>query len=164
MGGLGIKDLKLQNIDLGAKLVWKFIKNPNATWVRMLETNYLLDQDHLNILRIGNFSKGSRTWNFIISCRNLVSESITWDIHDGSSSIFWEDSWGGYPPMAKSINIPTIEYWFKQHWASRVRDYLEMDDSSNSQSWRWKSMEGLPIPREDLDQLLEHLEARNISP
>lgn len=74
LGGLGIKDLKLQNKALGAKLVWKFIKNPNITWARMLATKYLPDQDPLNLLRVDIFPKGSRTWNFIISCRNMISE------------------------------------------------------------------------------------------
>ncbi|XP_059064904.1 uncharacterized protein LOC131856954 [Cryptomeria japonica] len=39
-----------------------------------------------------------------------------------------------------------------------------MVDISNPQSRKWKSMEGLPIPREDLEELLGHLEARNINP
>lgn len=109
MGGLGIKDFRLQNIALGAKLVWKFIKNPNASWVIMLATKYLSNQNNLNILRSGSFPKGSRIWNFIISCRNQISKSVSWDIHDGSTNLFWEDSWGGYPSLANIIHIPATK-------------------------------------------------------
>lgn len=94
MGGLGIKDLQLQNKALGAKLVWKFIKDPTATWVRVMETKYLTDGDPQNLLRSNFYPKGCRTWNFIVSCRNLIVDSFSWDIHDGSSSLFWKDSWG----------------------------------------------------------------------
>lgn len=92
LGGLGLKDLKLQNKALGAKLVWKFIRNPDITWARMLATKYLPDQEPTNFLRANSFPKGSKTWNFLISCRNLISEQVSWDIRDGASSLFWEDS------------------------------------------------------------------------
>lgn len=75
----------------------------------MLATKDLPDQETINLLREKSFPKGSRTWNFLISCKNLISEQLTWDIRDGFSSLFWEDSWGGYPPIADSLNIPITE-------------------------------------------------------
>lgn len=164
MGGLGIKDFKLQNKALGAKLVWKFIKDPKATWIRMMATKYLPNEDPQNLLRANSHLKGSKPWNFIVSCRNLISNSLSWDIHDGTSSLFWEDSWGGYPSIENSLNIPTAQHWLKQHWGSRVSDYMVLERTSNMQGWSWKSMEGLPISIAEIKLLLDLIRVRNINP
>lgn len=41
---------------------------------------------------------------------------------------------------------------------------MEIVDTPITLCWKWKSMEGLSIPREDLEELLAHLQVRNITP
>lgn len=130
----------------------------------MLETKYLTDGDPQNLLRANLHPKGSRTWNFIVSYRNLITDSLSWDIHDGSSSLFWEDSWGGYLSIESSLNFPIAKQWLKQHWGSRVSDYMVLEKTSSMQGWSWKPMEGLRIPIAEIKQLFDLIRVKNINP
>lgn len=40
IGGIGIRNLKLQNVGLGAKLTWKLYQNPHSRWGKLMFSKY----------------------------------------------------------------------------------------------------------------------------
>jgi hypothetical protein len=99
LGGLGIKNLEWQNKALGAKLIWRLYNERDQKWAKLLYNKYLNVEDPVSIFRMKNPPKGSKIWNFMLNCRDLIGKFLTWDVGVGDKALFWEDSWDGHPPI-----------------------------------------------------------------
>ena len=66
------------NKALGAKLIWAVYENPHLYWVRILKGKYLDSEEDHRILTIQDPPKGSVVWNFILSCREVITKYISW--------------------------------------------------------------------------------------
>lgn len=92
-GGAGLCDWKLINEVMGAKLVWQMYSKLKQRWVHILQAKYLDNGDRVRILTVENPPRGSALWNFLVNCRSLITNHLTWQIGDGHKAIFWQDSW-----------------------------------------------------------------------
>lgn len=84
---------------LGAKLAWEIYASSEAKWARILRSKYMSQKQRGAIFREAHPPKGSRTCNFIRESQTLIMKYLSWDIHDGRTTLFWEDSWGGPPQL-----------------------------------------------------------------
>lgn len=100
-GGAGIKDWNTMNIALGAKLAWKMENDGDQMWIRILKAKYLDSNENTRILTIQNLIRGSSIWNFILACKHVITDHISWVIGDGNRAKFLEDSQNGNKSLAK---------------------------------------------------------------
>lgn len=131
------------------------LMDPKARWVRMMLTKYVAAGEAINILWIMNLPKRSQILNFILKCGNLIADFVSWDVHDGTSCLLWEDSWVGCSSIDSLISIPTTRQWLRLHWGIHIRDYANFSMENSFLGWSWKKMEGLPLPSNELNQLFE---------
>ena len=92
----GLRDWNQINVALGAKLVWQMVSDLEHLWTKILRVIYLDSNDRTTILTVQNPLRGSAIRNFIISCRHVITDHISWKFGDGGQGNFWEDSWNGY--------------------------------------------------------------------
>ena len=142
-GGLGIKNLQFQNKALGAKLVWRLYNERDQKWAKILFNKYLNIEDPTSVFRARLLPKGSENWNFITSCRNLINRFLTWDVGNGKSAFFWEDSWDGYPPLERDQSLSTLKAKLCNCWGSKVSDYKTKVTNGHGYEWIWKSIRGI---------------------
>nr|XP_025675778.1 uncharacterized protein LOC112776041 [Arachis hypogaea] len=99
-GGLGIKDLRVQNLALLGKQCWRLMKYPNSTISRMLKAKYFRYTDFLHA-EIG--SVPSWGWRSILEGRKVIEKGLLWKIGSGTNVRIFHDPW--LPPPVP-LNVP----------------------------------------------------------
>ena len=96
-GGLGIIGIEDMNLSLLAKWIWRFRKEQNATWVKIINSIHgnetCLEEDQLKKMH-------SCTWrNILLKLKRLdsfhlnVPYLLQVNIGNGEDTSFWEDKW-----------------------------------------------------------------------
>jgi hypothetical protein len=98
-GGLGLRDPGKLNQAMGAKIWWRWLKNPAAAWAQMWKRKYAPHTPADNLIRLNNHLHGSNIWNTAWQNRTLVQHHAFWELRDGGSALFWEDSWQQLKPL-----------------------------------------------------------------
>ncbi|XP_025628190.1 uncharacterized protein [Arachis hypogaea] len=96
-GGLGIKDLRAQNLALLGKQCWRLMKYPNSTISRMLKAKYFRYTDFLHV-EIG--SVPSWGWRSVLEGRKVIEKGLLWKIGSGTNVRIFHDPWLPPPPPA----------------------------------------------------------------
>ncbi|XP_057863868.1 uncharacterized mitochondrial protein AtMg00310-like [Cryptomeria japonica] len=135
-GGVGLRDWQKMNYALGAKLVWNIYSNPHQMWVKVLRTKYLDSAEDHRIVTIRNPSKGSAIWNFILECRKVVTDHLTWQVGNGAEAKLWEDSWAGHPALKDLEDFTET----KEVLVQLVRDYMYSSEGVLGVEWLWKDL------------------------
>lgn len=125
-GGVGLCDWRLINEAMGVKLVWQMYSKPEQRWVIILQAKYLDSREKERILIVRDPPRGSTLWNFLVSCRSLITNHLSWRIGDGRKANFWQDSWDGHPSL-ESQAPQQIVLKTCQVWGSKVSDFLLQD-------------------------------------
>lgn len=94
-GGLGITDLRSQNIALLLRWWWKAYDDPNCLWAEFL-IKIRGKGPRENHPRLW-LKSGSFFWKQLQGLRGFFNWSTAWQIGDGKSISFWFDSWDGLP-------------------------------------------------------------------
>lgn len=102
VGGVGIRDLVIQNKALGAKLIWKLYANPWSKWAFIMLAKYLRGAPSEKIFTTTSLPKGSMFWNFLISCREVILPHLSWVVHNGKKAHFRDEVWNGHPALSAS--------------------------------------------------------------
>jgi ribonuclease HI len=159
-GGLGIRDPGKLNQIMGAKIWWRWLKNPSAAWAQLWKRKYapLTPEDQL--IRHNNYINGSNIWNTAWKNRTLVQNHAFWEIKDGGSALFWQDSWQQLKPLDTLEDLTTLKNAMQQPVPPRVKDFWAAQDMPHH--WRrWKtSHQELEVP-DTLDLQPWHAHANN---
>ncbi|XP_059068379.1 uncharacterized mitochondrial protein AtMg00310-like [Cryptomeria japonica] len=123
-GGVGIKNLRDQGRALGAKLVWRLFRTPHLKWARLLNQKYLNGEDPIQIFRETNPPRGSCLWNFMLDCRKIISDRLTWNLGSGDKALFWSDSWGGYKAIENLHDFGATGVLLESHRGPLLNNYL----------------------------------------
>ncbi|KAJ4756378.1 RNA-directed DNA polymerase (reverse transcriptase)-related family protein [Rhynchospora pubera] len=92
LGGFGITDIKLQNISLLLRWLWRLYSQPSSMWGSL--ARQLFAKRNATIPPLGWNSNGSFFWKQILALRHYFQLSTTFEIHSGANTLFWYDNWG----------------------------------------------------------------------
>ena len=106
---------------------------------------YLNATDPFSIFRMKTLPKGSESWNFIIRCRALIINYLTWDIGKGDKALFWEDSWDWHPPIDSLEKPVGVKEKLVKLMGSKVSDYKTKKTLNGSTSWEYKSLDDIYV-------------------
>lgn len=98
MGGLDIQKVRQKNATSLTALAWRYIKNTQSLWARIL-TSQFSEQNDNNLKR---FKVASRTQKNIIKGLYVCLKAAMWIIHKGDKVHFWTDKW---LPNTQPLNI-----------------------------------------------------------
>ncbi|XP_057862518.2 uncharacterized protein LOC131070874 [Cryptomeria japonica] len=130
-------------------------------WVRILQAKYLDSGEKERILTVRDPPRGSALWNFLVSCRSLITNHISWHIGDGRKVNFWQDSWDGHPSL-ESQAFQQIVLKTCQVWGSKVCDFLSNDTPLLGQRRSWKGHRDLNLGEEEERYLSKILGNREV--
>ncbi|XP_057866415.2 uncharacterized protein LOC131073918 [Cryptomeria japonica] len=147
-GGVGIRDLGKQNLALGAKLVWKFYKQPTSKWASILSAKYLPNCSKEAIFTTSTLPKGSVIWNFMSECRSVIFPGLSWLIHNGRRARFWDEVWNGFPIMSSLRDWSSLMPILKSSWGIFVGDYFFVNSSGSLSVAKWKSIASIPVSQD----------------
>ena len=91
IGGLGIKNLDIQNRCLLSKWLFKLI-NEEGIWQSLLRNKYLKNQ---TIAQVEKKSGDSHFWAGLMKVKDTFLNHGSFHLNDGNQIRFWEDKWIG---------------------------------------------------------------------
>jgi hypothetical protein len=100
-GGLGLKDPFLMNKILSAKIWWRWLKHPKDLWARLWRKKYTPNVAERDLIRWNGDNPGSLIWTAAKQNRQLITRHAFWEIRNGRTTLFWQDSWQQWPILAK---------------------------------------------------------------
>lgn len=136
--GAGLCNWQKMNEAMGEKFVWDIYKNTQQLWVQILQAKYLDQLDDCKIFTIAYPLCGSAIWKFLVSCRKVITDHLSWQIGDGRIDHFWLDSWDGQQVLNSNENVMVARRLMEESWGTKVRDYLEPKRDHGRTEWGWK--------------------------
>jgi hypothetical protein len=94
-GGLGIKDLRRQNISLLVKWWWK-LDTHEGLWQKIIKARYLRGKTVASVVARFN---DSPCWKALLKVKEHYFSGRQICLRNGNIMRFWEDSWDGEPPL-----------------------------------------------------------------
>ncbi|XP_026450690.1 uncharacterized protein LOC113350786 [Papaver somniferum] len=91
-GGLGVKNLKIMNQALLCKWSWRFAKEEDAMWRKIVAEKYGTG-DVQWMAKVPNCSYGSSVWRAIMNHNSFFLKHVRFKVHSGSLLRFWKDNW-----------------------------------------------------------------------
>jgi hypothetical protein len=92
-GGLGLQDLGNLNQIMGAKIWWRWLKTPDALWAQIWKNKYAPTTQLDQLIRHNIKIQGSNIWNIAWKNKEMIQKHAFWEICNGDSARFWQDSW-----------------------------------------------------------------------
>ena len=131
-GGLQIRDLKLQNLAIEAKLLWNMLA-PKPTWCSLVLKNKYFPGPRLRCLE-GEYVKTKGSSIFYL-CKKLLPsfiENLYWIPGNGKVIKIWQDSiLGNYPPR-----LPRLQSWMEVKGLHTIWSISEWEENHPH---RWKA-------------------------
>lgn len=98
--GLGIREARLNNEAMLAKLVWKILKSEKSVWLEMVQAKYLKGEC---ILHISPKNGDSPLWKGILKVASKLRSSFRWKIGNGRTIHFCMDIWFGDSELCHQV-------------------------------------------------------------
>lgn len=91
-GGINLIDPHTINMTCGAKLWWRWLKEPTLPWARHWKEKYTPDCSEQDLIRLQDVPEGSPIWNLARRNCNIIQDQSFWEIHNGETTFFWEEA------------------------------------------------------------------------
>jgi hypothetical protein len=158
MGGLGLQDPGKLNQIMGAKIWWRWMKTPDALWAQIWKNKYAPSMQTDQLIRHNVRIQGSNIWNTAWQNKDLIQKHAFWEIRNGDSARFWQDSWQQLKPLKELAELTPLQQALNQDPSLKVKDLWKPLEAR--QTWRqWKtSSQDLRVP-DDLNLSAWHYHA-----
>ncbi|XP_060216840.1 uncharacterized protein LOC132644271 [Lycium barbarum] len=130
-GGVGIRDMKMQNRSLMMKWLWKFATTDNMLWKEVISAKYGKNSWMTNVVTI---PYGCSVWRTIRNLWPLVINRSSFKVGNGLKVSFWDDKWIGHEPLKQLYpdlytlclqqQATVAELWTGQGWNLHLRRHL----------------------------------------
>jgi len=146
-GGIGLRDPGHSNAVMGAKIWWRWLSNPNTPWASLWIAKYANNNPLEERIRMSEASSGSVIWNSANQHRKLIQQHSFWEIKDGTTTRFWEDSCKQLPKIKDILSHPHLP---KQdlHKLDKVSQFWNHSSTQGYRRW----MEAKQILRHGSEQ------------
>ncbi|XP_060190615.1 uncharacterized protein LOC132619869 [Lycium barbarum] len=131
-GGVGIRDMKMQNRSLMMKWLWKFATTDNMLWKEVISAKYGIENSWMtNVVTI---PYGCSVWRTIRNLWPLIINRSRFKVGNGLKFSFWDDKWIGHEPLKQLYpdlytlcfqqQATVAELWTRQGWNLHLRRHL----------------------------------------
>ncbi|KAH1074146.1 hypothetical protein J1N35_026474 [Gossypium stocksii] len=89
MGAIGIQDMRLFNIALLGRQVWRLVNNKESICFKVLSSKYFPDD---NIFKAKRMDKALLTWLSIAAATEMLKNGFDLQVGNGDSINIWVDN------------------------------------------------------------------------
>jgi hypothetical protein len=142
-GGLQIRDMRAQNMALGAKLLWNMVSG-KLTWSKsILWKKYYSGTRRRCLNAAPKVSKGSPIFTICQKSSGFFSPHLTWIPGNGENIRIWEDSIMGDPPLDSVSGTNNLNNFLHAQQLNTIWDIAKWNSDANN-SWKdWKPLRSL---------------------
>jgi hypothetical protein len=135
-GGLGLRDPLTMNKVLTAKIWWRWLKQPQDLWAKFWRKKYTPHVAEQNLIRWDGSNPGSLIWTAAKQNKQVVTQNAFWEIRNGETALFWQDSWQQWPILANTTWAEAISPNATLAGLTRVADYWQAHSPEDKwQKW-----------------------------
>eukprot|EP00253_Pinus_taeda_P022211 PITA_22211 len=109
-------------------------KNAGTPWAALWTAKYARNLPLEERIRMSEVSKGSVIWNSAIKHKDLIQKHSFWEVKDGRTARFWEDSWQQLPKLKDIIQgisdqdinqHDTMSHFWRSHNVQEHREWKQ---------------------------------------
>jgi ribonuclease HI/exonuclease III len=143
-GGLSLKNTKLQNLALGAKLLWRIISGKTAWCKEALWKKYFSGPRRRCVERLPTVQKGSPIFNLCRKVNEQFNSHLTWVPGNGKQIKIWDDSILGDPPLKLNQNLQRLQTWMAEQNLRTLFD-ISVWGTARHNLWQGWTVSNLPL-------------------
>ena len=133
-GGLQIRDLRIQNLAMGAKLLWNLLE-PKPSWSsRVLNCKYFPGPRLRCLDEIREIKNGSPIYNLCKKVMPYFQAELHWIPGNGKLIRLWHDVILGQRPP----HLPRLQSWMTALGLNSLWDISEWENVESSRCSGWK--------------------------
>jgi hypothetical protein len=122
---------------MGAKMWWRWLQHPTELWAQIWKQKYAPNTHADQLIRFNDHIQGSNIWNTTWQNRPLIQRHAFWEVRNGESALFWQDSWQQLSPLCDLEDLNPLKQNLHPNIFQRVRDLWNL--THRNQPWRqWK--------------------------
>lgn len=107
-GGLGLRDPKVMNKVLNAKIWWRWVTNKGEPWTHLWHHKYASGWAKSSLIRWDQSNTGFAIWQAANANKHLVKDYSFWEVGNGEEADFFRDSWQQMPKIHEEIEMPEL--------------------------------------------------------
>ncbi|KAL1172599.1 hypothetical protein V6Z11_A05G358600, partial [Gossypium hirsutum] len=111
MGGLGIRDVRLFNIALLGRQVWRLLNNTDSLCFKVLSSKYFPDG---NIFHARKVDKASFTWSSIAAAAKVFKDGFGWQNVKSVKDLWHVDN--------RSWDVNKVKQVYGPDWGDKICD------------------------------------------
>lgn len=161
LGGLNLQEPFTVNRACGAKLWWRWLKEPKLPWAKHWKEKSTQNHRLQNLIRMQETPEGSPIWNLERTNRHIQEQSF-WEIQDGKTTLFWEDAWQQLPKL-ESHEFLDIQRRNQELGRTTVNHYWKPNENDQAlRMWIFSETEPMAEENDSLKDLQIELAKRRI--
>jgi hypothetical protein len=146
-GGLSLKNVKVQNLALGAKLLWHIISGNPAWCKEALWKKYFNGPRRRCVEQQPTDQMGSPIFNLCRKVREQFASHLTWVPGNWKQIKIWNDSILGDPPLEWNQNLHRLKTWMDEQTLKTLFDISAWEIERHKQ-WQGWAVSNLPLDLE----------------
>lgn len=131
-GELGLKDPYILNQVMGVKKWWRWIGGGRDLWKKLWTRKYNVPKRTEDILGYRDPPKGLAVWNLAAQNENLINQHAFWEICNGKTIRFWQDSWQQREQMIEKKYLRDIYQYTIDRNIHQVEQFRKEDQGMGS--------------------------------
>jgi hypothetical protein len=136
-GGLQIKDMQMQNLALGAKILWNLITGSISWSKRALWRKYFRGPRKKCLSNPTRTGKGSPIFSLCQKALPAFLPQITWIPGNGQSINIWEDSVLGGAAISTRLELRRLKDWMQ---INNIHSLWDISAWQNDETKSWSRM------------------------
>ena len=159
-GGLGLRDPEILSKAVVAKILWRWVENPNSLWSTLWKVKYTNQIRDKDLIRLNGNTQGSPIWIKAWENRHIIQQHSFWEVHQGNTALFWEDARQKLPPL-NHPDWTTLKMAMQEAGMVTVADYWQpMSEATTWKKWLSKEQWHTQACPMNVDHLLQDLDKR----
>ena len=160
-GGLQIRDVSIQNLAMGSKILWNMITGKRTWSKQILKKKYFKGDKERCLERDTKVQKGSPIFSLCKKALPHFTSKLTWIPGNGAKIQIWNDSILGDQPLHGVHDLENIKAWLKANKCSTLWDISSWKNDENEALDQW-NLGDYPIElQEEALNLLDHLQGKS---
>jgi hypothetical protein len=79
---------------------WRWLQHPTELWAQIWKQKYAPNIQVDQLIRFNDHIQGSNIWNTAWKNHPLIQRHAFWEVRNGESALFWQDSWQQLTPLS----------------------------------------------------------------
>ena len=163
VGGLGLRDPKIANKVMSAKIWWRWVNHQEEPWVKFWHHKYAQGMLKRSLICYEGQCIGSPIWRAANANRSIIQNHSFWEKGNREEAYFFKDSWKQLPKFQLDENQVQWLNQLENEGITKVKDFwTEANSNTEFRIWKYEDWFMAHMPAGVGRGLYQELQKRKI--